>query len=403
MLFAYQIANKKGKITKGTIEAGDLNAARNKLGLKGGNVISLQPTKKSSKKKRSLNITIGRVKLVDKMMFAKHLSVMIKAGMPLDESLDTLMQQSSPPLAKRLKKILADVRQGNPLSGALRKHSRVFDTMFINMVAAGEIGGKLEENLEIVALQQSKNHALRSKIKAAMLYPTVVFFAILGLIAVISAFVLPKLIGFFTTLNATLPVSTKILIGSSTFFVDNWAPLFLSIIVFLIALKLMSRFPASRFVLHNIILRLPIFGGISKNMNLAIFCRSLGSLLNSGITIDQALKIVAETVTNDLYNKRITILHHQLLQGKSLSEILSRDKHFPLLISRMSKVGERSGTLAETLDYLADFYENEVDTVTKNLSTMLEPALLVTIGLTVGFVAMSIINPIYELTSKVGR
>jgi len=302
-----------------------------------------------------------------------------------------------------LKKVSVHIKQGNPLSAALKKYPRVFDNMFVNMIAAGEASGRLEKNLEIVAIQQSKNYTLRSKIKAAMLYPSVVFFAILGLLVVISVFVLPKLLGFFTTLNATLPLSTKILMAGSDFFVSYWPQFFGGIILFIIAIKVMARFGGTRFVLHQIILKLPIFSKISRNMNLAIFCRSLASLLDSGITIDQALRITADTVTNDVYKKRITIIYHQLLKGTSFSEIVAKDKHFPILISRMGKVGERSGTLSETLEYLADFYETEVDETTKNLSTMLEPALLVTIGLVVGFVAMSIINPIYELTSKVGR
>jgi type IV pilus assembly protein PilC len=401
MLFSYQIATQKGKIVKGKIEATNLAEARTKLGAKGGNLLKIVPTK--NKVGLQMNISFGRVRLLDKMVFAKHLSVMIKAGMPLDEALDTLIQQSSSALSNLLKKISAHVKQGNSLSAALKKFPRVFDSMFVNMIAAGEASGRLEKNLEIVATQQSKNYTLRSKIKAALLYPMVIFIAILGLMVVISVFVLPKLLGFFTTLNATLPLSTKILMWGSNFFVSYWPQFFGSIILFIIMLKIMARFGGTRFVLHKLILKLPIFGKISRNMNLAIFCRSLASLLDSGITIDQALRITSDTVTNDVYKKRISIVYHQLLKGTSLSDILSKDDHFPVLISRMGRVGERSGTLSETLDYLADFYETEVDTTTKNLSTMLEPALLVTIGLVVGFVAMSIINPIYELTSKVGR
>ncbi|MCB9802545.1 type II secretion system F family protein [Candidatus Nomurabacteria bacterium] len=400
MWFSYQVVNKKGKIISGNIEARAEDLARTKLVEKKGTVLSLNQISKPNKE--GLQIVIGRVKLMDKMIFAKHLAVMIRSGMPLDESLDTLMQQSSPPMAKRIKRILFDVKQGNSLSNALRKQKRVFDTMFINMVAAGEASGQLEQNLNIVATQQEKNYTLRSKIKAAMLYPTVIFLAIIGLLAVIAIFVLPKLIGFFSTLNANLPLSTRILIAGSDFLVNNWPLVFGGIILLFIAIKVMTRFAKTRFILHLILLRIPIFGKISKNMNLAIFCRSLSSLLSSGITIDQALNIVSDTVTNDSYKHKINAVYHQVLKGSALSEVLLQDKSFPILVSRMSKVGERSGNLAETLDYLADFYETEVDNTTKNLSTMLEPALLVFIGLAVGFVAISIINPIYELTSKVG-
>lgn len=400
MWFAYQVINKKGLRVSGNIEARSQDEAKLKLATKKGTVFSIHQIDKPTK--AGMELVVGRVKLVDKMIFAKHLAVMIRSGMPLDESLDTLMHQSSPVMAKKIKEILFDVKQGNSLASALKKQKRVFDSMFINMVSAGEASGQLEKNLEMVAIQQEKNYTLRSKIKAAMLYPSVVFLAIIGLMTVIAVFVLPKLLGFFSTLNATLPLSTKILLASSSFLVNYWSFILAGVIFLLISIRVMGHFAKTRLILHVIFLKVPIFGKISKNMNLAIFCRSLSSLLASGITIDQALNIVADTVTNEDYKKRINIVYHQVLKGSALSEVLLKDKAFPILVSRMSKVGERSGKLSETLDYLADFYETEVDGTTKNLSTMLEPALLVFIGLTVGFVAMSIINPIYELTSKVG-
>lgn len=401
MLFIYKIANQAGKITTGQIEASSNSEARARLASQDGTVLNLVEAKTKTTNSKA-EFTLGRVKLVDKMVFAKHLAIMIKAGMPIDEGLETLMSQSSAPMSAKIKVILADFRQGNSLSSVLRKHPKVFDSMFVNMVMAGEAGGKLEKNLEIVATQQAKNYTLRSKIKAAMMYPTVVFFAILGLIGVISAFVLPKLLGFFSTLHAKLPISTRILLASSEFLVKYWLSILIAIIILVVTIKIMGKFAKSRLIIHQIILKIPIFGKISRNLNLAIFCRSLSSLLNSGVTIDQSLHIVADTVTNDVYKQRITVVYHQVLQGLAMSEILARDTHFPILLSRMARVGERSAKLSETLDYLADFYETEVDNVTKNLSTMLEPALLVFIGLVVGFVAMSIINPIYELTSKVG-
>lgn len=401
MWFSYQIVNKKGKVISGNLESKTLESARTYLAEKLGTILTLTEIAKPTK--AGMDITFGNVRLMDKMIFAKHLAIMIRSGMPLDEALDTLSQQSSPVMAKKIKNILLDIKQGNSLASALKKQKRVFDSMFINMVAAGEASGQLEKNLDIVAVQQEKNYTLRSKIKAAMLYPSVIFMAIIGLMTVIAIFVLPKLIGFFSTLNATLPLSTKILLAGSDFFVAYWPFIIGGMIFLVIAIRFMSRFAKTRFVLHVILLRIPIFGKISKNMNLAIFCRSLSSLLGSGITIDQALNIVSDTVTNDFYKRRINIIYHQVLTGSALSEVLLKDKNFPILVSRMTKVGERSGKLSETLDYLADFYETEVDNTTKNLSTMLEPALLVFIGLAVGFVAISIINPIYELTSKVGK
>ena len=164
----------------------------------------------------------------------------------------------------------------------------------------------------------------------------------------------------------------------------------------------MKRFDNTRLMIHLFILKIPFVGKLTSHINLALFCRTLASLLESGISIDRSLQIVSQIVTNDGYKKQINIVYHNILKGNSLSDSMSDKEYFPSLVSKMIKVGERSGNLSETLDYLADFYETEVDTTTKNLATILEPALLIFIGLVVGFVAMSIINPIYELTSRVG-
>ncbi|PIR76829.1 MAG: hypothetical protein COU30_05760 [Candidatus Magasanikbacteria bacterium CG10_big_fil_rev_8_21_14_0_10_38_6] len=225
--------------------------------------------------------------------------------------------------------------------------------------------------------------------------------AIVGLTAVVSKFVLPKIVGFFNSLNVQLPLSTRILIWSANFFATYWMAMVLGIVAIIVAWNVMLKFTGTRLILHKFILGLPIIGKLVSNMNLALFCRTLSSLLNSGITIDQSLQIVAETMTSEVYRQQTISIYHRVLKGTSLSESISNKKYFPSIVPRMSRVGEESGNLSEVLDYLADYYELEVDTTTKNLSTMLEPILLVTIGLVVGFVAMSIINPIYDLTSKI--
>jgi type IV pilus assembly protein PilC len=405
MLFSYQITDSKGKISGGEIEASSLVEAKNILASKEGTVIYLSELSKSKIKKKggAKSITFGKIKMLEKVMFAKHLSVMIKSGMSIDGALEVLAEGASPLMAKRLEEILVDVRKGNSLSSALKKYPRDFDLLFVNMVAVGEKGGTLSKNLNLLSVQQQKSYELKNKIKSAAMYPTIILLAIFGLIAVISVFVLPKITGFFTTLKVELPLTTRILIATSNFFSDYWWLVLIFVVAILAALKIMSRIPGTRFILHNITLHLPVVGKISKNMNLALYCRTLSSLLDSGIPIDNALQIVSQTLTNDVYKREVTKIYHSILKGTSLADSIKNKDLFPSIVSRMSKVGERSGNLSEVLDYLADFYELEVDTTTKNLSTMLEPILLAFIGLVVAFVAMSIINPIYDLTSKVGR
>jgi len=403
MLFSYEISDSKNKISKGTIDAPNRQQARNQLALKDGVLISLEPIgrAKANGKMGGKQIILGRVKLLDKVMLAKHLSVMIKAGMSIDGSLEVLRENASPAMVRVLSGVLTDVRKGNTLSSALKKYNKDFDLLFINMVAAGEKGGNLANNLNLLSIQQQKSYELRSKIKAAAMYPSIILLAIVALTAVVSKFVLPKIVNFFTSLNVDLPWSTRLLIGGANFFANYWLWVVLGVGAFMLAWNVMLRFTLTRLIIHRFILKLPVLGKLTSDMNLALFCRTLSSLLNSGITIDQSLQIVSQTMLSEVYRQETMSIYHKVLKGNSLAESISNKKYFPSIVSRMSKVGEESGNLSEVLDYLADFYELEVDTTSKNLSTMLEPILLVAIGLVVGFVAMSIINPIYDLTSKI--
>jgi type IV pilus assembly protein PilC len=403
MLFSYELSDSKNKITKGTIDAPSRKQARNQLALRDGVLVSLEPVGRSGSRRKSGKgqILIGRIKLLEKVMLAKHLSVMIKAGMSIDGSLETLKDNASPLMARVLGKALVDVRKGNSLSSALKKHPRDFDMLFVNMVAAGEKGGNLAKNLNLLSVQQQKSYELRNKIKSAAMYPTVILLSVVGLTAVVSKFVLPKIVNFFNSLNVVLPLSTRILIGSANFFANYWVWVVFAILGLVVLWHLMLRFANSRLILHKFLLKIPITGKLIADMNLALFCRTLSSLLSSGITIDQSLQIVSQTMTSEVYKLQAINIYHKVLKGNALSDSITNKEYFPSIVPRMTRVGEESGNLSEVLDYLADFYELEVDTTIKNLSTMIEPVLLVLIGLVVGFVAMSIINPIYDLTSNI--
>ncbi len=403
MLFVYEITDNKGKIVKGQIEAINIQEARNRLLLQDGTLLSLEAIDKKSNKSKDRNIVFGRLRLIDKVMLAKHLSIMIKSGMAIDLALETLAENGTALLAKRLRDIIEQVRQGTALSQALKKYPKDFDLLFVNMVAVGEQGGTLEKNLQLLATQQQKSYELRGKLRAAAMYPALVLFAVVGLTIVISIYVLPKIVNFFTSLNIDLPLSTKILLLVADFLSHNWQIIAVIFLALVFGWSLMGRFAVTRVRLHDFMLHLPIIGKVSRNMNLALFCRTLASLLDSGITIDRSLQIVSQTLTNDVFKREVINIYHKVLKGSSLSDAMTGSKYFPSLVPRMAKVGESSGNLSETLEYLADFYELEVDTMSKNLSTMLEPALLIIIGLVVGFTALSIINPIYDLTSKIVR
>ncbi|PWB39029.1 MAG: hypothetical protein C3F02_00210 [Parcubacteria group bacterium] len=403
MQFAYKIVSAGGQIKEGRLEAVNIHEAQFKLALQEASIIRLQPISKSHILSRfsPQNITLGHISLLDKVMLARHLSTMIRAGMNIDEALDTIASSSSAVMKKRLGEVLAEVKSGNRLADALAKHPRDFDTMFVNMVAIGEASGRLSENLNILATQQQKSYELKAKIRSASIYPIVILLAVFVLVIIVSIFVLPKIIGFFTSLELELPLATKILINTSSFIINFWPYLVGLVALIFIAARMLLSWSSSRLILHRMMLHIPVAGKIIREVNMALFARTLGSLLGSGVTIDKSLEIVSRTLSNEAYRKATINIYHKVLKGVALSEALAGNNYFPRLFNSMCKVGERSGNLSEILSSVAEFYESEVDNITKNLATILEPALLVFIGLVVAFVAISIINPIYDLTSKV--
>lgn len=402
MQFRYKLTDNQGKIIKGKMEAANIQEARNRLALQDGTLLSLEQYIKEKDNVAKKQIIIGNMRLVDRVMMSKHLSVMIKSGMSIDAALEVLADGASPLVHDRMSGLLNEVRKGNSLSSALKKYPKDFNNLFINMVAVGESSGTLAKNLEILAVQQHKTYELRSKIKAASIYPVIVLIAVLGLMTMVSTLVLPKLEGFFDALGDNMPPLTKFLQAASSLLSDYWWLIIAVVVALVILAQVFERFYNTRLWLHYFYLKIPVVGKIIKHMNLALYCRTMASLLNSGITIDQALKIVSDTLTSAVYREQLTIVYHNILKGNALSDAMANRHYFPPMLYRMIKVGENSGNLSDVLDYLADFYEEDVDNAAKNFSSTLEPALLIMIGLTVGVVAIGIIQPIFKLMELSG-
>ncbi len=402
MQFRYKLTDNQGKIIKGRLEAANIQEARNRLALQEGTLVSLEQYIKEKDNVAKKQIIIGNMRLVDRVMMSKHLSVMIKSGMSIDAALEVLADGASPLVHDRMSGLLNEVRKGNSLSSALKKYPKDFNNLFINMVAVGESSGTLAKNLEILAVQQHKTYELRSKIKAASIYPVIVLIAVLGLMTMVSTLVLPKLEGFFDALGDNMPPLTKFLQAASGFLSNYWWLIIAVVVALVILAQVFERFYNTRLWLHYFYLKIPVVGKIIKHMNLALYCRTMASLLNSGITIDQALKIVSDTLTSAVYREQLTIVYHNILKGNALSDAMANRHYFPPMLYRMIRVGENSGNLSDVLDYLADFYEEDVDNAAKNFSSTLEPALLIMIGLTVGVVAIGIIQPIFKLMELSG-
>jgi type IV pilus assembly protein PilC len=286
----------------------------------------------------------------------------------------------------------------------MAKHPKVFDGFFVSLVDAGEQSGNLENNLGFLADQTRKDFALKQKVKGAMLYPGLVLGATAVMGTGISWFVLPQLIDLFTSFEVELPLSTKILMGAAFFMRDYGAFAFFGMILVIVSLVLLLRMRHIKKISHRIMLRVPVLGKILSDGQLASFSRNLGTLLKSGIPMLTAFEITTNTLSNLVFVDDLKEIKERIKTGKSIFESMQAGHYdeFDKLTRRMIDVGEKSGNLEEMLIYLSDFYDEDIDGMSKNLTTLLEPALLLTIGIVVGFVAMAIISPIYSLVGGIG-
>lgn len=352
-----------------------------------------------------VNSITMRVPLSSQAVFARHLAVMAKAGLPLLESLKLLKKESpSRAMAKILDQVISDVSNGQFLSASLDRFRGVFGNLFINIIRVGESTGILPENLNYLADELKKKQALKRKVVGALMYPAVIVSATFGITGLLTVFIFPKILPVFESLKVDLPLSTRILIGASHLLTNYGGWVALATVASLIALWFLLRIRILRYYFHRIILVLPIFGKMARDVNLANFCRTLGLTLKSGVQVVEAIGITSESLSNLVYKKQLTQAAEEVRKGEALSPFFAKHKKlFPVMVTQMISVGESSGNLSESLLYLSDFYEQEVTESTGNLSTVLEPVLMVVMGVVVGFVAISIITPIYEITSSVGR
>lgn len=400
MQFKYTGFRRDKSLAKGSIEASSLASAQKKLEQEGIEVLHL-------KKKwwtLSLNSSFGgRVKPNDRLFFVKHLGIMLKAGIPIAEALRMLHAQAKGGMKTVLKQVRNDVISGYSLSSALQKHPKVFSQLFVELIGSGEQAGTLESDLVYIAKFSKKELDMKKKVKSAMLYPSVVFFAVIGLVMSIGLLVLPQILPLFSSLKVDLPLSTQILLTVAGFFEAHGVKLLIALGILGASLPFLAELKVVQPLSHAIYLRTPIVGKLLREVHLGRFFRVFATLMEAGVPIDKALSITHKVVQNVSYKQGIERMSRSVTQGSSLSKAIQRDEFlFPQLVTHMMQVGEQSGNLGESFEYLADFYEGEVDEQLKNLSTLLEPLLLIFIGVLVGGVAFAIIGPIYSLSGSIG-
>lgn len=347
-----------------------------------------------------------RVGALDRVLMAKHLATLIRSGIPLDESLEILAEEAS---TARLRKVILAVRKrveaGATLYESLAGFPSIFNALFVQMVRVGEESGTLEENLRYVAEQLEHDYDIRQKVKGAAAYPILVLVLAFVMGGAMSFFILPRLVPLFESLGVELPLPTRIVLAVSIFFVKYGTVFFVGAALGLLGLRVLLRTPAVRPYWHNVLLRIPTVGRIVLDLNMARFTRTLGILLRSGLPIVDALRITEETTVNWVYRDLVDRAANEVERGVPLSEAMMgvtvNRKVLPVIVPRMIGVGERTGTMDEALINLAEFYEKEVDGATKTMSTIIEPLLIIVIGLVVALIAIAIISPIYQLTGEV--
>ena len=419
-IYKYKAIDKLGKEIQGEMEASktdEVVSAVRQMGYYPTRISEKIRTKKLSRvildqpitRKMSLNINLpffgsGKVKQRDIIIFTRQLATMVGAGLPLVRSLNILHNQLKGGRMKEIIKGMAEyVEAGGTFSESLEKHQDVFPKLYINSVKAGEVGGVLEVILERLADFLEKTEKLIGKIKAALVYPCVVIFVAMFVLAFLMVFVIPKFIALFEDIGAGLPLPTIILIKMSALLQTYW-PICLGVVISAVyIINFLRKVPSVKFYIDLISLRLPVFGPLINKIVIARFARTLGTLLPSGVPILQALDITKDTCGNEVVSRAISHLYTSVREGESLARPLSKSKIFPLMVTNMINVGEETGALEQMLNKIADTYESDIDTTVASLTSLLEPILIVVMGLIVGTIVISMFLPLIKLLTALSE
>lgn len=343
----------------------------------------------------------GHVGISDVVAFTRQFSTMISAGLPLTDALVILEKQTkNTAFARIIAEIVADVEGGMSLSAALAKHKGVFDTVYVKLVEAGETGGVLDKILAKLAETLEKEKEFKSKTRGAFVYPVIVVGVMIIVMTIMMVFVIPKLTSLYSEIGAVLPLPTRILIAVSDFIRGFWWLLLILVVAAVNGLRIFSKTPRGSQLISMLVLKMPIWGKIRKTLILSQFTRTLGLLIGSGIPIIVALKVVADLLATPQFRQGIDFAINRVERGSPLYQPLATNPIFPPIIGQMLRVGEETGKMDEVLGRLSVYFEGESENLIRNLTTALEPVILVILGFGVGILVLSIILPIYNLTSQ---
>jgi len=397
-IYVYTGKTKRGRVTKGELEAPDERIAR--IQLKRRNIEVSKLKQKPRDVFENISFMQPRVTNKDIVIFTRQFSTMIDAGLPLVQGLNILAEQTENKTFKGiLRQVTKDVEGGSTLADALGKHPRVFDALFVNLVAAGEVGGILDTILQRLAAYIEKAEKLKSQIKGAMTYPAVVIGIALIVIVVIMIFVIPVFEDMFAGFGKALPGPTQLVIAMSDFTKGNWYFMFGGSIAFVWIFKRYGRTSSGRRNIDSVLLKLPVLGELIRKVAVARFTRTLGTMISSGVPILDALEITARTAGNVIVEEVVRDARGSIAEGQTVAEPLSESGLFPGMVTQMISVGESTGALDAMLEKIADFYDDEVDTAVSAMTSMLEPLLMLFLGGAVGGLLIAMYLPIFQMAA----
>lgn len=404
--FIYKAKRSDGEVYKSEKDANDRYELYKMLKESGEEVIDVQEKSSKGFSLSSIKIPLpfsGSVKAQDKINFARNLGSMITAGLSMSRALNVMERQAK---NKELKKILVtlqkDISEGKTLSQSMTSFKKFFSPLFISMVKAGEQSGSLANSLKIVGLQMDKSYALQRRIKGAMLYPGIILSAMCLVAVLMLTYIVPTLMKTFTELHLDLPASTRFVLFVSTTFRDHGLTVFFLAIVLAGLFVIIKRSKKGKFVIDYAILKIPVIGSLIKEVNSARTARTLSSLLSSGVDVVESVKITTDVLQNVHYKNILERAGKAIEKGEPISKIFTEnEKFYPLFLGEMMNVGEETGKIGDMLLGVAVFYEDDVDQKTKDMSTIIEPFLMVFIGAAVGFFAVAMISPMYSLVNVI--
>lgn len=401
--FEYKALKNDGTEFGGKAEAPDKLSLARDLKKNGYTLLSAKNLDEKIKLLEKLSDSFAKIKVHEKIIFARNLSAMIKAGLSLSRAMDIIGKQTTnAKFKKTVEGLSEEIKKGGNLSQAMAKFPKIFPPIFVSMVKAGEESGAIAESLKTVADQMDKSYALEKKVKGALIYPAIVVSAMLIVGVLMLIFVVPTLTSTFKELNVPLPASTRAIVAVSDFLANQTLLALLVIVVLILSIVFGIKTEKGKRFFDSAVLRLPIIGELVKKTNSSRTTRTLASLLGSGVGIIEAINITQDVVQNYHYKEILAKAKVRVEKGEALSKsFIEADKFYPILVGEMMSVGEETGQLSGMLLEIASFYEEEVESATKNMATIVEPFLMVIVGAVVGFFAVSMISPTYSLLNNV--